>query len=202
MVQVASDLRVAPLTVAQVHAMLDAGILREGEPVELIDGVLVYKDRSEHGEDPRTVGKRHNLTVKLLARLDPELSRQGCHMQTQGPLSLPPHDEPEPDGAILRGDPRDYAERIPEARDVECVLEVADSSLQYDRTHKLALYARAGIAQYVIVNLRESLIEIYEGPVPNQANFERKHLVRTGGTVPLRVSDRELLEIEAARILP
>jgi Uma2 family endonuclease len=202
MVQVASDLRVVPLSVEQVHSMVSAGILREGEPLELIDGMLVYKDRSDYGEDPMTVGKRHNLVVKLLARLDPDLAPLGCHMQTQGPLSMPPHDEPEPDGAILRGEPRDYAESIPKAGDAACVFEVADSSLEYDRTHKLALYARAGIAQYVIVNLRESVVEVYEAPDRDGAGFSKKSLHRAGETVALRISESDRLEIDAGRILP
>lgn len=83
MTQIAADLRLARLTVDQIHAMLKAGILRDGEPIELIDGVLVYKDRSDHGADPITIGKRHNLAVKLLARLDPDLAALGCHMQIQ-----------------------------------------------------------------------------------------------------------------------
>ena len=64
-----SEPRVARLTVAQVHAMMKAGILREGEPIELIDGLLVYKDRSTTGQDPMTIGEKHNLVIKLLARL-------------------------------------------------------------------------------------------------------------------------------------
>ena len=139
--------RIARLTVEQVEGMLEAGILPEGAPIELIDGVLVYKDRSERGEDPRTIGKRHNLAVQLLAALGPDLRARGCSMQTQGPVRIPPHDEPEPDGAVVRGQPRDYADRLPSATDVHAVIEVSDSSLEYDRTTKLALYARAAIAQ-------------------------------------------------------
>jgi Uma2 family endonuclease len=202
MAQIAPDLRVAPLTVEQVHAMLHAGILREGEPVELIDGVLVYKDRSDHGGDPMTVGKRHNLTIKLLARLDPELSSLGCHMQTQGPLSIPPHDEPEPDGVILRGEPRDYADRVPGTADALCVIEVADSSLEYDRTHKLSLYARANIPQYVIVNLREGVVEVHEGPVAEAGRFARTSVRRAGELLALQASDSKRLEIDPSRILP
>lgn len=58
------DHRIARLTVDQYHRMIDSGILREGEPIELLDGVLVYKDRSDRGEDPMTVGKRHALAVQ------------------------------------------------------------------------------------------------------------------------------------------
>ena len=198
---IAADLRVARLTVGQVHAMLETGILQEGEPVELIDGMLVYKNRSDHGEDPMTIGRRHNLAVKLLARLDPELVPKGYHMQTQGPLSLPPHDEPEPDGVILRGDPRDYIERLPGAADADSVIEVADSSLEYDRNQKLALYARVGITQYLIVNLREGIIEVYEGPVPQEQRFARRSVCHPGERIALRVGG-EVLEIEATRILP
>src|SRR5580704_12759015 len=141
----AFDQRIARLTVDQVHAMLEAGILRDGEPIELIDGVLVRKDRSDQGGDPLTIGKKHNLVVNLLVRLDRELAPLGCHMQSQGPICLPPRDEPEPDGVVLRGEPRAYSDRLPTARDATAVVEVADSSLPYDRTVKLALYARAGI---------------------------------------------------------
>lgn len=196
------DRRIARLDVGQVHAMLDAGILRDGEAVELIDGVLVCKDRSALGEDVMTIGKRHNLVVKLLARLDPELAQRGRHMQTQGPLTLPPRDEPEPDGIILRGDPRSYADHLPEAADAESVIEVADASLAYDRTTKLALYARAGIRQYVIVNLQNSTVEIYEQPSPAEACYRATSFRHAGETVALRVADGEHLEVDAARLLP
>ena len=133
--------------------MIKAGIVHEGASIELIDGVLIHKDRSASGEDPMSIGKEHRLVVSLLGRLDADLAQRGYHMQIQNPLSLSPYDEPEPDGVILRGGPRVYTDRVPGAADAGSVIEVADSSLAYDRKTKLALYARAGIAQYVIVNL-------------------------------------------------
>jgi hypothetical protein len=108
-----ADPRIARLTVDQVHAMIEAGIVHEGAPIELIDGVLVYKDRSASGEDPISVGQEHSLVVSLLNELDVDLAQRGCHMRTQNPLSLPPHNEPEPDGAILQGRPRAYTDRVP-----------------------------------------------------------------------------------------
>jgi len=114
-----------------------------------------------------SIGKEHRLVVSLLAELNAELARRGCHMQTQNPLSLPPYDEPEPDGTILRGRPRAYTDRVPGAADAGSVIEVADSSLTYDRKTKLALYARASITQYVIVNLNGQCVEIYEQPSPD-----------------------------------
>jgi hypothetical protein len=197
----AREPQLARLTVDQVQAMVEAGILAEGEPIELLDGVLVYKDRSAQGDDPMTIGKRHNLVVKLLARLDAELATRGYHMQTQGPLRIPPYDEPEPDGLVLRGDPRAYADRLPEPGDVSSVIEVADASLVHDRTKKLAIYARAGLAQYIIVNLQESCIEVYEHPLPDEARYAEVSVVRAGQVVALRVGD-ERLPIAAATVLP
>jgi hypothetical protein len=198
----ADDLRLARLTAEQVHAMLSAGILREGAPIELIDGLLVYKDRSERGADPMTIGKKHNLVVQLLGSLAADLAAHGCYIQTQGPITLTIHDEPEPDGVVLRGQPRDFADRLPTAADAEAVIEVADASLETDRTRKLALYARAGIAQYVIVNLCDSVIEVYEEPVAAKGLYARTSLVRAGATVALRTGEARALTVDAARILP
>lgn len=181
--------------------MIDAGILPEGEPLELIDGLLVYKDRSAAGDDPMTIGKRHNLVVKLLAQLDPELAARGCHMQTQGPLRLPPFDEPEPDGVVLVGGARAYADRLPTAEDAAAVIEVADASLEHDRTKKLALYASSAIAQYVIVNLREGTVEVYEAPIVAGSRYEERTVLRAGETLALRTAG-EPLPIDVARILP
>ena len=192
--------RIARLTASQVHTMLEAGILRDGEPFELIDGLLLYKDRAATDRDPMTIGERHNLVIKLLARLDPELAAFGMHMQTQGPLRLSERSEPEPDGAIVRGDPRDYSRRIPETADVTCVLEVADSSLEYDRTTKLDLYATAAIPQYVIINVREHRIEVHS--LPEGARYTETHIVHPEGMVELFVGDGSTLSIPADRLLP
>ncbi len=192
--------RVARLTATQVHAMLDAGILREGEPLELIDGLLLYKDRSASGGDPMTIGEKHNLVIKLLARLDPDLEPHGAHLQTQGPVRLSDASEPEPDGAVLKGDPRAYGERIPSERDVASVIEVADSSLEYDRTTKARLYADAGIAQYLIINVRDGEIEVHEGP--SAGGYTRSRVIHRGQDLQLRRSESAALTVAAARLLP
>jgi Uma2 family endonuclease len=193
--------RIARLTVDQVEGMLAAGILVEGTPIELIDGVLVYKDRSDLGGDPMTIGKKHNLAVQLLKELDAELRSRGCSMQTQGPVRIPPHDEPEPDGAVVRGEPRDYADRLPTASDVSCVVEVSDSSLDYDRTTKLARYANAAIPQYVIVNLRNDCVEVYERPAASEERYESATVLRGGDKLLLRVAGTSL-EVDVTRLLP
>jgi Uma2 family endonuclease len=193
--------RIAPLTVDQVHAMVRAGILAEGEPIELIDGLLVYKDRSGAGRDPMTVGEKHALVVKLVAKLATIVARHACHVQTQSPVSLPPHSEPEPDGAVIRGAERDYTGRLPTAGDAESVIEVADSSLQYDRTTKLAIYAGAAIAQYVIVNLRDDLLEVHEDPDSPTRCYRAASVLRRGELLRLRVVGG-VVEIPVDELLP
>lgn len=193
--------RLAKLTVRQVHAMLEAGILADGDPVELIDGLLLHKDRSATGADPMTIGPRHNLAVSLLAALTSELASRDCFMQTQGPITLSPKDEPEPDGAVLRGNPRDYTEALPTAADASCVIEVADSSLEFDRGDKLTAYARAAIPQYLIVNLRDGVLESHEEPDASSGSYCRVSILRAGDQLTLLLPAGEL-SLNVARLLP
>jgi Uma2 family endonuclease len=190
------------LTVEQVEGMLERGLLADGAPLELIDGVLVHKDRSDTGGDPMTIGERHNLTVQLLNELHPELQRHGCWLQIQGPVRIPPYDEPEPDGAVIAGQRRDYMGRLPGPVDVHAVIEVSHSSLTHDRRTKLALYARAAIAQYVIVNLRQDCVEVHERPVPAEELYEALTVLRRGDRLALRTGEGLALEVDIARLLP
>lgn len=123
-------------------------------------------------------------------------------MQNQGPIRLPPFNEPEPDGAILRGTPRDYADRLPGPDDTLVVFEVADASLVYDRRRKLSVYARAGIPQYVIVNLQDDVLELHERPVAAEGTYESTTIVRRGETLRLALGGSAVLEVDAARLLP
>lgn len=183
------SIRLMRLTVRQYHQMLDAGILMSGDPYELIDGLIVRKDRSTTGEDPMTVGFNHVLIVQRLADLNPKFRRLGCYVRTQAPVTLPPYDEPEPDGVIALGTEEDYRDRHPGGRDVLCVIEVSDSSLRGDRTTKLRVYANSGIGQYVIVNLPECVVEVYTQPVVGKGRYAQS----------TTLSPRQRVEFPAAR---
>src|ERR1051326_7518523 len=99
--------QVVGLTVDQYHRMIKEGILPEGEPIELLDGFLVRKDRSAKGADPMTVGHHHAWAIQNLARLLPELRRLGYDLRIQLPITIRPDNEPEPDAAIVRAAPDD-----------------------------------------------------------------------------------------------
>ena len=94
---------IVPWTVEQYHRAIETGVVPEDISVELIDGVIVKKDRAKAGEDPMTIGDRHRIAVLRLAQLAVAFERLGCFLQTQQPISLPPIDEPEPDAAVVHG---------------------------------------------------------------------------------------------------
>jgi Uma2 family endonuclease len=188
-----------PLTVEQLHVMIEKGILRDGDPIELVEGLLVRKNRAAAGEDEMTHGTHHALVVTRLVRIERALDPFGCHLRVQLPVTLSSVDEPEPDLAIARDSLEAFTDRHPGPEDVLALIEVADSSLGYDRGAKLRVYAAAGIPLYVIVNIPEQQIERYEEPVPGQGRYRRRSDYRTGetvllplaagGTLPLAVDD-------------
>jgi len=95
-------------TVAEYHRMIADGNVEKGSPYELLDGQIFHKIRAASGEDPTSVGTRHMTAVTRLGDLNPKFKKFGCHVRLQGPVTLPPYDEPEPDGAIVRGGSDDY----------------------------------------------------------------------------------------------
>jgi Uma2 family endonuclease len=141
------------VTVDEYERMIEAGILGEDDRVELIRGEIV---------EMCAIGIRHAACVTrssnlLTRRLGPEFL-----VSTQNPILIPDDGQPEPDLAVLRAD---YDEdRRPAPADVVFVIEVSDSSLDYDRRHKLPLYARAGIPEAWIFNLTADRIERHTDP--------------------------------------
>src|SRR5205807_1872227 len=123
------------LSVAQYHAMIDAGILTEEDSVELLEGILVSKMPKK---PPHIVATE--LVQRVLSRVVPE----GWYVAMQNPITTK-SSEPEPDAKVVKGDPRDYRKRKPGPRNVPLATEVADTSLKRDRTVKKRIYAAARI---------------------------------------------------------
>jgi Uma2 family endonuclease len=200
--ELVSSASVVGLTVDQYVRMIEEGILPEGEPIELLDGILVRKDRAKAGEDPMTVGFDHVWAVQNLWSLFAALTQQGSHLRVQQPIALQPDGAPEPDGAIVRGTADDYRTRYPGASDLSCVIEVADSSLQHDRVTKKRIYAKGGIGQYVIINLVDRVVEVAEGAMKAEERYARDAVLKPGETVRFATADGGHVEVAGERLLP
>ena len=143
------------LTVSDYHRMGDAGILTEHDRVELIEGALVTM---------APIGSDHSGMVNTLTRLLVRAVGDRGIVAVQNPVRLDDLSEPQPDFAILRPRGDDYRRSIPTPSDVLLIIEVANSSLAYDRAIKRALYARHDIPEFWIVNLKDQEVEICRAP--------------------------------------
>ena len=144
------------LTVDDYYRMADAGILTSDDRVELIDGEII---------DMPPIGQDHAGTVNRLAEALFQAFAGRAIVSTQNPIRLDDLSEPQPDFAVLRRRADFYTtgER-PGSDDVLLLIEVADSSLRFDRTVKLPLYARAGIPEVWIVDLRRRVVDVHRAP--------------------------------------
>jgi Uma2 family endonuclease len=147
-----------PLTVADYHRLAEVGILHEDDRVELLDGQVVVMS---------PIGPRHAGCVDRLTRLLSRLAAEAAVVRVQNPVVLGDWAEPEPDLALLRPPIERYAAAHPRPADVMLVIEVADSSLDYDREVKLPLYAAAGIPEVWLVDLEGGKILLYRSPGPD-----------------------------------
>lgn len=143
-----------PLDVEQYHRMVEHGILTEDDRVELLDGMLV---------EVMTEGSPHAAVhSRLLKHFILSLAAQPALMVRAGnPITLPPRSEPEPDVAIV-----DEAAATWQAHPFSAYLliEVSDSSRRIDRGRKCAIYARASLPEYWVVDLVERLVEVRRDP--------------------------------------
>jgi Uma2 family endonuclease len=144
----------ARLTVAQFQRMGDAGIMPPETRLELVDGELI---------EMAPIGPRHMHAVNRLTRALVAAVGEAAIVSVQNPVALGEHSETQPDLALLRPQ-SDSETRLPTQDDVLLLVEVADTTLQYDRTTKLALYARFGVREVWIVNLIDRILEIHREP--------------------------------------
>lgn len=149
----------------EYHRMVEAGILSEDDRVELIQGEILRM---------APIGLRHAACVDRLTALFGGYVSETATVRVQSPVHLDDHSEPQPDAALLRPRRDFYASGHPGPADIFLIVEVADTSLEYDRTYKLPLYARAGIVEVWLVDLSNSVIETYTQPVDVQYQAKRQ----------------------------
>lgn len=128
----------------------------QGRRVELIEGQII---------DMAAMKSPHATAVDLVDAALKEIWGTGYYIRQQKPFVVSNISEPEPDVAVVKGNIRDYATAHP--TQAELIVEVADTSLRYDRSVKGSLYAKAGVPEYWIVNLGDHQLEIYRHPQPD-----------------------------------
>jgi Uma2 family endonuclease len=134
--------------------MIEAGVLTPEDRVELIDGEILAMTPQ---------GSSHATAVLLVQDTLRAAFGRDVHIRTHLPLALGSDSEPEPDVAVVAGSVRDYRDAHPQS--ALLVVEVADTTLAYDRDVKGSLYARAGVPEYWLVNLAKALVEVHRDPM-------------------------------------
>jgi Uma2 family endonuclease len=181
-------------SVAEYHRMIQAGILDEDDPVELLEGYVVLKM-------PRN--PTHDGTIDLIHEvLTPSLP-PGWFLRIQSAITLA-DSEPEPDLAVVSGNKRSYLARHPGPGDVGLVVEVADTSLVRDRDDKGRVYARADIPVYWLVNLVDRRLEVFtvpSGPTPTPGYGQRQDF-QPGDDVAFTVGSGPAVTVPVADLLP
>ena len=150
----ASSVRIKHWTRVEYERLIDLGAFAPDERLELLGGQLVVREPQ---------GRPHATGIRLVARALRAVFGPDWTIEPQLPVALDEASEPEPDIAVVTGGPRDYVESHPSRP--ELVVEVALASLALDRGEKASLYARAGVADYWIVNLVDNVLEVYREPV-------------------------------------
>jgi len=181
-------------TVDEYHEMIHHGILTEDDNLELLDGYLVHK---------MSRNPPHDAALQYFQEAIPPRLPTGWCLRMQCGLTLPAS-EPEPDGAVVRGDKRTYTTRHPGASDTGITAEIAESSLESDRIDKGPLYAAANIPYYWIINLVDRQIEVYSSPSGPTANpgYTQRTDYRAGDQIPLVLDGVEVARIPAQDLLP
>lgn len=153
----------AKISVERFHKMAEAGVFAPDERIELIDGEMLTM---------APIGGPHmSMVNRLNALLVRAVGDRGV-VSVQNPVALPPASEPQPDVVILRPAAAALSAVVPGPADVLLVIEVADTTLRYDREVKMPLYARHGIQEAWIVDLQAKRLEVYREPSPN--GYKRK----------------------------
>lgn len=177
----------------EYHAMGKAGILPYDKGgVELIEGEIIVMS---------PIGDRHSLCVLWLTEAFYEAGRLAgrAHIQTQNPVATSEISEPRPDLMLMAyREDRYAAVGHPRSRDILLLVEVSDSSLDYDRNNKLRHYSEAGIPEVWIANLRDDCIEAYTDPSPE--GYRSTRIYNRGDTIsPTAFPD---IEISVNDIIP
>jgi Uma2 family endonuclease len=166
-------------TVHNYHRMAEAGIFGPDERVELIEGEVL---------EMSPLGHRHMICVNRANRLFITKAGDRALVSIQNSLGLSEYTEPQPDVVVLKPRADEYAAKRLSAEDTLLVIEVAQTTLDYDRRRKLPLYAAAGVTEVWIEDLKNDLLLVYRQPSGNM--YSTSHVLRRGESIsPLGLPD-------------
>jgi Uma2 family endonuclease len=174
-------------TKAEYYRLGELGFF-DGQRVELLEGQIVVL---------RPQKPPHWSTVDRVTKVLNRVFGAGFQVRMQGPIDFGQTTEPEPDVCVVTGSPEDYTQAHPTS--AVLIVEVSDPRLSYDRRRKGSLYARAGVADYWIVNLVRRRLEVYRAPVPDSTQrYGHRYSARTDLTPPAAVSPLALPQAAVA----
>jgi Uma2 family endonuclease len=181
------------LSVQQYQRMQEVGILTGNPKIELIEGLLVEKEK---------LNPPHAVCIRRVTRILEARLPQGWCLRPQMDIILPGN-QPQPDATITAGTDDDYANRHPGPNDIALVVEVADSTLEDDQTTMLRMYAAARIPVYWIVNIPERSIEVYTQPRAGKNPAYRKcQVIAPPESISITVGTITVGPIPVADLLP
>ena len=173
-------------TVAEYYTMADAGILAENDRIELLDGDLIVMP---------PIGDWHAASVDRFTNSLPTLLQGRAIVRVQNPTRLNDNSEPQPDIMLLRWREDFYSGGHPGPADVLLLIEVADTSIDYDRSAKLPAYARAGIPEVWIATRQSSRIEAYTDPI--EGEYSNVRYARPGESIAPQAFPEVVLEVDS-----
>jgi Uma2 family endonuclease len=167
-------LRRHKLTCQQYHLMAESGVLSPRDRTELIRGEII---------DMSPIGTKHNACIaRLTDTFFTKLHGQAI-IWVQSSLRLDPHSEPQPDLVLLKPCLDFYEEELPKPSDVLLIIEVADSTISYDRDVKVPLYAEAGIGEFWLVDLNHRTLTSYTSPAAD--GYANSHRYSSSESIPI-----------------
>ena len=169
------------LKVSDFNTMSEIGIFNEDDHIELIEGGLITMS---------PIGKQHAWETRQLNYLFSRLVADKALVDVQNPLILDDYNEPEPDIMLLHYRADFYKTARPRPADVFLLIEVADTSLNYDKNTKIPLYAKYGVPEVWLVDLLHKKLEIHRRP---GANGYRQILIPERGE---KIAPEQLPDVE------
>jgi Uma2 family endonuclease len=161
-------------TAAEYHQMAEAGILAEDDRLELIEGEIL---------EMSPIGRHHAAAVIRLSDLFFDTFRDVALVSAQNPIRLSDDTEPQPDLTLVRRRPDFYDSGLPGRDDVFLVVEIADTSVAYDRSLKIPLYGRSGIPEAWLIDVNKQTVTVYRDP--GAAGYGTTRVMRRGEQLAL-----------------